>query len=757
MAKLIGQSLGRYHILEQLGEGGMAIVYKAYDTRLETEVAVKVIRTENLPQNTVTRALKRFEQEAKALARLAHPNIIPIIDYGEHKSQPYLVMQYIPGGTLKDVLKSGVLNYQKATQLLLPIARGLDYAHRQNMIHRDVKPSNILITEDGEPMLTDFGVAKIIDNEATVDLTGTSMAVGTPDYMAPEQFQGKSDLRSDIYGLGVVFYEMVTGRKPYQADTPAALIIKQATDPLPRPSKFISSIPDALEKVLIKTLAKSPDDRYQNMNEFFVAMENLLDTGKRERVSVSKPPKKVKKPRADKALSPHIWSSRKTIISIIGIATTIIVALFAPNLIGKWENTSPEPTDIVFEESLVALAELRDTVLPPTPTLQPTATPTRALTSTPTPLPEEIADIDLAGNEIPMRLVSAGEFIMGSDDGSAENEKPEHVVYLDTYYIDKFEITNTLFKACVDMGICDSPLDTQRYNYEQYGSYPVSNINWHMAQNYCEWRDMSLPSEAQWEKAARGTDGRTFPWGANIDCANLYYVDYVFGVGWIRCEEGIKGSISVGSYEGGKSPFEIYDMSGNVAEWVFDWYDNAYYETSPRSNPWGPESGAYKVFRGGSWNSFMAKSYTTYKRSVNNASYSDFDLGFRCAKEVTDASLSTAQASPTQILLPGAVLISYGQVITNTLPMNSAHSYAFEGKEGDKILVEIEKNTIIFANLKYQNEEALFSNTSKGNIEQVLLNTGLYYLTLRRNSQSHSSDSGYYELQVSVLGNTGSE
>ena len=237
MAKLIGQSLGRYHILEQLGEGGMATVYKAYDTRLETEVAVKVIRTENLPQNTVTRALKRFEQEAKALARLAHPNIIPIIDYGEHKSQPYLVMQYIPGGTLKDVLKSGVLNYQKATQLLLPIARGLDYAHRQNMIHRDVKPSNILITEDGEPMLTDE--------------------------------------RSDIYGLGIVFYEMITGRKPYQADTPAALIFKQVTDPLPRPSTFKPDLPDVVEGVLLKALAKDSNNRYQSMKEFAVALAEL--------------------------------------------------------------------------------------------------------------------------------------------------------------------------------------------------------------------------------------------------------------------------------------------------------------------------------------------------------------------------------------------------------------------------------------------------------------------------------------------------
>ena len=247
MKNLIGKSLGRYHILEQLGEGGMAVVYKAFDTRLEAEVAVKVIRTDNILPNVLDRALKRFEREAKALARLNHLNIVNVTDYGEFEGQPYLVMPYLQGGTLKEILQGKAMDWQQATRILLPIAKALGYAHRQNMIHRDVKPSNILITEDGEPMLTDFGVAKIIDTETTIDLTGTSMAVGTPDYMAPEQFQGKTDARSDIYGFGIVLYEMVTGRKPYVADTPAALIIKQATDPLPRPTQFAPKIPGNVE------------------------------------------------------------------------------------------------------------------------------------------------------------------------------------------------------------------------------------------------------------------------------------------------------------------------------------------------------------------------------------------------------------------------------------------------------------------------------------------------------------------------------
>jgi serine/threonine protein kinase len=202
MNDLIGKSLGRYHILEQLGEGGMATVYKAYDTRLEADVAVKVIRTENILPSVLERSLKRFEREAKALARLNHPNIVRVTDYGEYEGKPYLVMPYFPGGTLKEKLGKQI-PWQETIQILLPIVEALDYAHSHNMIHRDVKPSNILLAERGQPMLSDFGIAKMLDLEETVELTGTRAAIGTPEYMAPEQATAKTvDYRADIYSLG---------------------------------------------------------------------------------------------------------------------------------------------------------------------------------------------------------------------------------------------------------------------------------------------------------------------------------------------------------------------------------------------------------------------------------------------------------------------------------------------------------------------------------------------------------------------------
>jgi serine/threonine protein kinase len=274
MSDLIGKSLGRYHILEQIGEGGMATVYKAQDTRLDAEVAVKVIRTEKLAQEILQRSLTRFEREAKTLARLNHPNIIRVTDYGEHEGKPYLVMPYFPSGSLKQWLGKPI-PWQEAFQLILPIARALDYAHRQNMIHRDVKPSNILMTADGEPMLTDFGIAKVLDLEETADLTGTGMGIGTPEYMAPEQWQGNTSTQSDVYSLGVVLYEMITGRKPYTANTPAALLLKQATEPLPRPTLFVPDLPDSVEQILIKALTKNSHERFETTSQFALALEKL--------------------------------------------------------------------------------------------------------------------------------------------------------------------------------------------------------------------------------------------------------------------------------------------------------------------------------------------------------------------------------------------------------------------------------------------------------------------------------------------------
>ncbi len=276
MALQIGTDIGRYHILDQLGEGGMAIVYKAYDTNLDCEVAVKTVRLDRLIPQYKEKTLKRFRVEAKKMAQLDHPNILKVNDYGDYDEIPYLVMPFIHGGTLKELINNP-LSWKDAFKLLIPIAEALDYAHEKGVIHRDVKPSNILITESGQPMLSDFGIAKVFDFEETRDLTTTLMGIGTVEYMAPELGMSHSfDHRIDIYSLGIILYEMLTGRKPFIADTPAAVLIKHISDPLPDPSQYNRNIPDSVKNILYKALAKNPENRFNSAGEFASALRKVL-------------------------------------------------------------------------------------------------------------------------------------------------------------------------------------------------------------------------------------------------------------------------------------------------------------------------------------------------------------------------------------------------------------------------------------------------------------------------------------------------
>lgn len=272
MSDLIGQTIGRYHIIEQLGVGGMAIVYKAIDTRLDRSVALKVIRAENLAEAAF---VERFEREARALARLNHPNIVHINDFGELNGLPYLEMDYVPGGTLEKLL-GAMIPWSEAARFLAPVAYALDYAHQQGVVHRDVKPSNILITQSGEPMITDFGIAKIMELDRSTLVTLPGFGVGTPEYMSPEQVMGKSiDGRSDIYSLGIVLYEMYTGHPPYRADTAIAVAVKQVHDPIPRPRRDLLPLPAPAENAVMTALAKKPEERYPNMAAFADTLEKL--------------------------------------------------------------------------------------------------------------------------------------------------------------------------------------------------------------------------------------------------------------------------------------------------------------------------------------------------------------------------------------------------------------------------------------------------------------------------------------------------
>ncbi len=265
MDELIGKKIDRYEIAELLGKGGTAAVYKASDTALSRWVALKLI----FPgQQQDVKFLRRFQREARSLAQLSHASIIAVWDCGEWEGRPFLVTEYAPNGTLESRLGQP-WNVNEAAAVLVPIARALEYAHSRKIIHRDVKPSNILLDENNRPKLGDFGIAKLTDSNESQSLTGTGAMIGTPAYMAPEQVRGVGvDARTDIYALAVIFFEMVTGRMPYTAPTPIEIALKHANDPVPSARQFARDLPLEVEQALMKAMAKQPEDRYQTMKAF---------------------------------------------------------------------------------------------------------------------------------------------------------------------------------------------------------------------------------------------------------------------------------------------------------------------------------------------------------------------------------------------------------------------------------------------------------------------------------------------------------
>ncbi|MBI3241018.1 MAG: protein kinase [Chloroflexi bacterium] len=262
-----GQMIGAYRIVSQIGQGGMATVYKAYHAAMDRYVAVKVLPRQFAESQEF---IGRFQQEARTIANLEHPHILPVYDYGENEGITYFVMRFLDTGTLKDRIKIGAMPLSETDRTFTQLAEALGYAHERGVIHRDIKPSNVLVDARGGVFLTDFGIAKLMEGAA--QFTATGAITGTPAYMSPEQAQGdKIDLRSDIYSLGIVLYEMITGRVPFEAETPLAVILKQLQAPLPPPSSVIPDISPEIERVLLKALAKDRNDRYPTCGEFLEA------------------------------------------------------------------------------------------------------------------------------------------------------------------------------------------------------------------------------------------------------------------------------------------------------------------------------------------------------------------------------------------------------------------------------------------------------------------------------------------------------
>ncbi len=398
----------------------MATVYKAYDPILERYVAIKIIRTVNQVDPNF---LIRFQREARSLAKLDHPYILKVLDYGEENGIPYLVMPFVAHGTLKQYTRKR-LPYERALGIILPIADALSYAHKRKIIHRDIKPANILFGESGEPILSDFGIAKILDAGEQTQLTGTGLGIGTPAYMAPEQWNGIADERTDVYALGIVLYELITGRCPFQADTPAAILIKQVQDPLPRPKTFTSDLPDNVEALMFKALAKDPALRFQTMHEFinalnaalqgkttsFIIPVNGLEDGGATQVSqkpaaISSAPTLLEKVRApQKKWLP--WAIGGG--AVLAVGCIILIVVVGLSQINKLNLQKPTAT-----VEIVSQGEIKSTE-PGSPTIavvktenQPPTTATRAPLVT--EAPQSIDKIDKLPEDIPVFTPNNGD------------------------------------------------------------------------------------------------------------------------------------------------------------------------------------------------------------------------------------------------------------------------------------------------------------------------------------------------------------
>jgi serine/threonine protein kinase len=274
---LEGRTIGKYRVLEPLGRGGMARVYRAYHPQLDRYVAIKVLRSDLVgdEESDASSWRARFQREARAVAALRHPNVVRVFDFDVEGDLSYIVMECLEGDSLKTRLddyriRGESMPLGEVVRILLDVLDGLAYAHSEGMVHRDLKPANVLLTRRGDAVLSDFGIAQIVGGTRH---TVPGALMGTVSYMSPEQGrEGRSDRRSDVYSVGVIFYEMLVHRPPFEADTPLAVLMKHANDPLPLPRGIDPSIPEPFERVILKALAKDPDDRYQSAAEMARAL-----------------------------------------------------------------------------------------------------------------------------------------------------------------------------------------------------------------------------------------------------------------------------------------------------------------------------------------------------------------------------------------------------------------------------------------------------------------------------------------------------
>lgn len=637
---------GKYRIDGVIGAGGMGAVYRATRLLIGDEVAIKILHTERIAD---PHAGERFRREAQAAARLKHPNAVSIYDFGvSSDGLQYLVMELVEGQSLRQLIRQqGPLSVSLVAQIAAQVCEALDEAHRQHIVHRDVKPDNIILNRTAAGLrvkVLDFGIAKLRDDTAS-HLTQTGSVMGTPHYMSPEQCLGEElDSRADIYSIGIVLYEMLCGRVPFESPTATAVVV-QHVNQMPAPLRSINpSVPPEVESVVLRALQKRPEARQQTAGALAKELAAAIartPAGYAHQYHAEAPPSlqyqntedertverayaaatsEPSKPTPDLAPTVHLANLSGATGSVVGgRATTgsgsLAVAADRQGVAVKIGIVAAAVIVLGIIGLLIALrltqTEAGNTNLATNANRDNQATaavdnPKREHTGSPTP----------PG----MVLVSGRTFMMGSNEDD-EDARPAHPVTVKPFVIDVFEVTCEDYKKFVDETHRAAPATWRNGDYPVGAArHPVTGVNWEDADAYAHWVAKRLPTEEEWEMAARGQAGLKYPWGDTwkAGCANAD-------------EEGRarKGMADVGSHRCA-SPAGAFDMIGNAWEWTAsDWVPY------PGGHIKYPTAGGEKVIRGGSWESPQQFATGIYRsgipRTGNQTGYDQ--TGFRCARD----------------------------------------------------------------------------------------------------------------------------
>ncbi len=677
--QLIGQTIAdKYSVESVVGEGGFATVYKAMHTIWKRPVALKVFKSlGDFSDTDRAKLLEEFIQEGALLADLSARSaaIVQARDIGTLKGPkgetiPYMVLEWLEGSTLESVLADEkakglpLRSMREAVRLVEPAGEALALAHRKGIAHRDVKPGNVFVL--GDPRgdctvkLLDFGIAKVVNDAQKMagSFTKTSGKVTsfTPAYGAPEQFSrthGSTGPWTDVFSLALIMAEIVTGRDPLDGDDFVQLAVASGnTERRPTPRTLGADVSDQIEAVFAKAVAVKPTERYQSGGDFWNALRQALDLTPLRGATDPSPPS---------VSIPEPISSAPTIAA----ASTVNPAAAATQPRAAATTTGGKPGSgkmgIFVGLGVLAVVGIGAAVFvlggkgsppsAPSATAAVVAIPASALASA------SAAPVVAACPKGTI-AIPGGSFYMGSDD-DLPMEKPAHQVSLAPYCMDEFEVTVADYKACSDSGRCKragtvnawdgiKPEESKAFDPlcnirdpDSKARHPINCVEWDMADKFCHEQGKRLPTEAEWEFAARGPDGRKFPWGdddpasahlnaCGKECMAWGQKNGIDEKPMYTVDDGFANTAPVGSFPKGASRYGIQDVVGNVWEWVADWY--APYTKDESKDPKGPESGEARVIRGGAWNASVPAWVRPTFRYRDAPTKRSYGIGFRCAK-----------------------------------------------------------------------------------------------------------------------------